>query len=186
MSSIARFSLPQYELMVESGAFDGELHQHVELIRGEIRQMNPIGPNHAAIGNLLATWSIQSAAPEEVTCSIQNPIRLPGAESSPQPDVTWLVKKRYPEHPLPGDVLLLIEVSEASLRLDCGEKAILYAEAGIPEYWVVDIEGRKLIVHREPSGDGYGAKRELGTDDMICPLCDPDAQLKVSDLFAKL
>ena len=72
------------------------------------------------------------------------------------------------------------------MHTDCGEKALLYAESGIPEYWVVDIEGRKLIVHREPSSNGYGDKQELVGNDVICPQCDPEAQLKVSDLFAKL
>ncbi len=186
MSSIARFSLAQYERMIESGAFAGEFHQRVEFIRGEIRQMNPIGADHAAVVNFLAKWSIQSASAEDITCSIQNPIRLPESDSSPEPDIVWLVQKRYPEHPLPEEVLLLIEVADKSLRLDCGEKATLYAESGIPEYWVVDIEGRKLIVHREPSAEGYRDKKSLAGDDLICPRCDPEAQLKVSELFSRL
>jgi Uma2 family endonuclease len=186
MSLLARFSLPQYELMIETGVFDGEFHQRVELIRGEIRQMNPIGANHAAIVNFLARWSIQSVSAEKVTCSIQNPIRLPESNSSPEPDIAWLVPKRYPQHPLPNEVLLLIEVADKSLHLDCGEKAVLYAESGIPEYWVVDIEGRKLIVHRDPAGDGYGETVELAGEEVVCPLCDREARLTVKELFAKL
>lgn len=186
MSSLARFSLPQYELMVETGVFAGKFHQRVELIRGEIRQMNPIGPNHAAVVNLLAAWSIRNASDERVVCSIQNPIRIPKTESSPQPDITWLVAKRYPEHPLPEDVLLLIEVSEASLHFDQHEKAALYAEAGIPEYWVADIEGRRLIVHREPGSEGYGQVQEFAGDDIASPQADPQVQLRIGNLYSKL
>ncbi len=186
MSSTARFSLPQYERMVETGAFAGEKHQRVELMRGEIRQMNPIGPNHAAVVNFLATWSIRNTSPDEITCSVQNPIRLPESDGSPQPDIAWLAQKRYPEHPLPENVRLLIEVAEASLRFDLGEKARLYAESGIPEYWVADIEGRRLIVYREPSDEGYRDTNELTGNDEVSPLCDAGARLTVRELFSRL
>lgn len=185
MSSIARFSLAQYERMVESGAFDGEFRQRVELIRGEIRQMNPIGHPHTVVVDFLTAWSFRVSTLEKLV-RIQETILLPDSDSAPEPDVVWAIEKRYSNHPQGSDVLLLVEVAETSLSTDCGEKAILYAESGIPEYWVVDIEGRKLIVHREPGTKGYGDKRELTGDDAICPLCDPEAQLKVSDLFAKL
>jgi len=185
MSSTARFSLSQYELMVESGAFAGEFRQRVELIRGEIRQMNPIGHPHTVVVDFLNAWSFRVSTLHKLV-RIQETIRLPDSDSAPEPDVVWAIEKRYTNHPEVSDVLLLVEVAETSLATDCGEKAILYSESGIPEYWVVDIEGRKLIVHREPGSDGYGDKRELAGDDVICPQCDPEAQLRVSDVFATL
>lgn len=100
--------------------------------------------------------------------------------------MVWAVEKHYTNHPEGSDVLLLVEVAETSLRIDCGEKARLYAETGIPEYWVADIDGRRLIVHRDPSSEGYRNTNELAGDDMVCPQCDPKAQLRVGDLFAKL
>ncbi len=185
MSSTALISLPQYERMVESGAFAGEFHQRVELIRGEIRQMNPIGHPHTAVVDFLNAWSFRSSDLEKLV-RIQETIRLPDCGSAPEPDVVWAIEKDYTNHPLGSDVLLLAEVADTSLRSDCGEKAVLYAESGIPEYWVADIEGRKLIVHREPSSDGYRDTRELTGDGEVRPLCDPKARLRVGDLFAKL
>ena len=98
----------------------------------------------------------------------------------------WLVQKRYRRHPLPGDILLLIEVADTTLPLDLGEKATLYAEAGIPEYWVVDIEGRRLLAHRQPAGGGYSDVRSFAGDDGVAPLSDPKALLKGNDLFSML
>ena len=185
MSSIARFSLPQYERMVESGAFDGEFRQRVELIRGEIRQMNPIGHPHTVVVDFLTAWSFRVSTLEKLV-RIQETIYLPASDSAPEPDVVWAVEKRYTNHPQHSDVLLLVEVADTSLRVDCGEKALLYSESGIPEYWVVDIAGRRLIVHRQPGNGGYLEKQEFMGDDVICPQCDPAAQLRLSDLFAKL
>jgi len=185
MSSIARFTLSQYERMVESGAFAGEFHQRVELIRGEIRQMNPIGHPHTVVVDFLTAWSFRVSALEKLV-RIQETVYLPTSDSAPEPDVVWAVEKRYTNHPQGSDVLLLVEVADTSLRIDCGEKAQLYAEAAVPEYWVVDIEGRELIVHRKPAKDGYGEKQRLTGDGIVSPQCDPEAQLKVSDLFAKL
>ena len=185
MSSIARFSLPQYERMVETGAFAGEFHQRVELICGEIRQMNPIGHPHATVVDFLTAWSFRSSALEKLV-RIQQTIRLPDSGSAPEPDVVWASEKDYTNHPLGSDVLLLVEVADTSLRSDCGEKATIYAKSGIPEYWVADIEGRKLIVYREPSAERYRDTRELAGDDEVYPQCDPKARLRVGDLFAKL
>lgn len=185
MSSLARFSLPQYERMVETGVFAGEFSQRVELICGEIRQMNPIGHPHATVVDFLNAWSFRSSALEKLV-RIQETIRLPDSGSAPEPDVVWAVEKGYTNHPQGSDVLLLVEVADTTLRVDCGEKARLYAESRIPEYWVVDIEGRKLIVHRDPSSEGYRDTRELAGDEEISPLCDPEARLRVGDLFAKL
>ena len=185
MSSIARFSLAQYERMIETGVFADQYHQHVELIRGEIRQMNPIGHPHTAVVDFLTAWSFRVSTLEKLV-RIQETILLPDSDSAPEPDVVWAIEKRYTNHPQGGDVLLLVEVADTSLQSDCGEKAVLYAESGIPEYWVVDIEGRKLIVHREPTSEGYRDKMELAGDEVVCPRCDPEARLKVSDLFSRL
>ncbi len=185
MSSIARFSLSQYERMVETGVFAGEFHQRVEFIRGEIRQMNPIGHPHTVVVDFLNAWSFRVATLEKLV-RIQETVLLPASGSAPEPDVMWAIEKDYTNHPQGRDVLLLVEVADTSLRTDCGEKAVLYSESGIPEYWVADIEGRKLIVFREPSSEGYRDRQELAGDDVICPQCDPQARLRAGDLFSKL
>lgn len=79
--------------------------------------------------------------------------------NEPEPDVfvTCLPLEDYPGNPGASEVLLLIEVSDTTLRLDRTEKAERYAQAGIPEYWVLDVPGRRVLVHREPGPDGYGS-----------------------------
>ncbi len=184
MSTIARFSLPQYELMIEHGVFDGKYRQRVELIRGEIRQMNPIGYEHTAVVDFLTEWSFRGGASADRRVRIQHTLRLPESDSAPEPDVVWVQRKKYTGHPTAPDALLVIEVADSSLSTDCGEKAALYAESGICEYWVVDIQGRSLIVHRAPAGNTYGEVQTLREDESITPICDPAAQLRVGDLFS--
>ena len=147
--------------------------------------MNPIGHQHAAVVDYLTEWSFRAGRREKLV-RIQHPILLPDSASAPEPDVVWAVRKRYTAHPLAADVLLLIEVADTTLHLDLGEKAALYAEAGIPGYWVVDIEGRRLLVHRQPSGGGYSDVRSFAGDDPVAPLSDPQALLKGNDLFSML
>jgi len=77
-----------------------------------------------------------------------------------------------------------MEVADSSLSTDCGEKAALYAEAGIADYWVVDIPGRSLIIHRDPEGNTYRDVRTLRENESITPICDPTTQLVVRDLFS--
>jgi Uma2 family endonuclease len=156
MSTLAHISLSQYEVMVEAGAFGGKQPQRIELIRGEIRQMNPIGTRHAYTVDLLNDWSNDIVPKDRVLIRCQATWRIPALDSSPEPDLMWLVRKDYSrQHPEPADVFLLIEVSEDSLRYDLGEKARLYADAGIQEYWVVDIERQAIHVHRQPQAGVY-------------------------------
>ena len=132
MSTVAHFSLDHYEHMVEVGAFAGEYQKRLELLRGEIRQMSPIGYIHAHVVTLLTDWSYDVVPRERIVIRVQNPIRVPVNESEPQPDLVWAEKgAAIDHHPQPVDVLLLIEVADASLQDDRTEKLEIYAEAGI-------------------------------------------------------
>jgi Uma2 family endonuclease len=185
MSTIAHISLAQYELMAQHGIFDGQHHQRVELIRGEIREMNPIGIEHAMAVNYLNDWSTRSLPTERVWVSIQNPIRAPHLESQPEPDVAWIKRKDYKGHPLPEDVLLLIEVSDSTLNFDRGEKADLYAEAEIADYWVVDCTSKHIEVMRNPSNRKYREVKTYRDDDDVRPLHFPEIALRPSHLFKR-
>ena len=126
MSTLAHFTLAQYELMVEAGAFDGKYHQRVEFIRGEIREMTPFGPKHAWAVDWLNAWSFENTSRQEVIIRIQSSARIPNLERAPEPDVLWLAKRDYSSrHPEPADILLLIEVAYSSVAYDIGEKARL-------------------------------------------------------------
>ena len=86
-------------------------------------------------------------------------------------------------HPRPEDLLLLIEVSDTTLRFDLDAKANLYALADIREYWTIDIVGRRLIVHRQPSPEGYREIMVYNSDESAAPLARPKRPIRVADLL---
>ena len=116
--------------------------ERVELIRGEIIEMSPIGSRHVAFVNNLTQLLVTRLAGRAIV-SVQNPVALDD-DTEPEPDLAILRHRRtvpYKEsEPATEDVLLLIEVGDTSLTYDRRTKRYLYAEAGIPEYWVVDAE----------------------------------------------
>ena len=184
MSVVTRFTLAQYELMTEAGVFDGKHRQRVELIRGEIRHMTPIGIRHGAVVDRLARLSIELLPSDRATVRIQGMLTLPALESAPEPDLLWLAPKDYFQgHPEPEDVLLVVEVAESSLAEDTGEKARLYAEAGIADYWVVNLAADSVEVFRDPQAGGYGSRQTRRGDDEIRPLAFPKVVLRPSVLF---
>jgi Uma2 family endonuclease len=124
--------------MVQLGAFD-HLKRKVELIRGELQEMNPAGPLHDDLVTYLTNWSARSTSPKTTMVTSQTGLDLAELDSRPEPDLMWLRAKRYRgRHPSAKDVLLAIEVSYSNLHSDSTQKADLYAEAGIDEYWIVD------------------------------------------------
>lgn len=148
------FSVSEYHLMAEVGILSED--DRVELIEGEIVKMSPIGSRHAACVSRLNRLLNRLLRPDTIV-RVQDPIRLDGY-SEPEPDVA-LVKPRDDfysrEHPEPGDVLLLIEVADTSVERDLEAKLPLYARAGIPEAWLVNLPAETIEVHSRPDGGEY-------------------------------
>ncbi len=151
-----RFTVDDFARLGEAGIFtEGD---RVELIDGEIRDMTPIGQPHAWIVNRLTRRLVMRLA-DRAYVSVQNPLRLDG-HSEPLPD---LVVARGGEddyadrHPEAGDVLLVIEVADSSLRYDRAEKMPRYARSGIPEAWLVDVTDRAVTVYTAPGSGGYAS-----------------------------
>ena len=147
-----RFTVDDYEQMIERGILTE--NDRVELIRGEIIEKMSIGDPHAArVKQLNRTYG--SLVGDRILISIQDPIRL--ADSVPEPDVA-LLRLRADFYsagkPQPADILLLIEVSDTSLEYDREVKRALYAEAGIVEYWILNLVDECLEVYRQPQPDG--------------------------------
>jgi len=184
VSTVAHLTLDQYDRMIAAGAFEQGRRLRLELIQGEIREMTPIGPTHESVVDALNEWSMDSLPRRRVRVRIQNSIGLPDLESAPEPDVVWVVRRNYfHKRPSAADVLLVIEVAESSLAYDAGEKADLYAAAGIADYWVVNVSDRSIEVRREPAGGRYRSlKTHLG-DDEIRPLAFPDVTLQPASLW---
>jgi Uma2 family endonuclease len=179
------FTIEEYDRIADAGAID--VDERVELLNGEICRMSPIGIAHAACVDTLLDLLAQRI-PRSAKLRVQNPLRLP-PRSEPQPDVQVL---RFRDdhygtsHPEPDDVLLLIEVSQSSLELDLRIKLPLYARAGIQEVWVVDLEARRVLVHRGPGAGRYQDVRAVVTGETVTSLALPEVELAVADILISL
>ncbi len=169
--------------MVARGAFD-HLNRKIELIRGEIREMNPAGPIHDDLIIYLNHWSTTATNPKEIRVAVQTGLSLAGQQSRPEPDLMWIRAARYRQsHPTANDVKLAIEVSDSSLQADLIEKAGLYAEAGIVEYWIVDAHGKCIHVFRDPTAGKYCNRSVSKIGEQLSPIAPCTTPLDLKDLF---
>ena len=140
----------------------------VELIRGQVIPRSPIGSRHASTVRRLDRLFHRRIDPEALV-SAQNPIHL-NRHSEPEPDLALLEPKEEvyaARHPRADEVLLVIEVSDTTLDFDREVKARLYAEAGIQEYWIVNLEEDGLEVYRQPGSQGYAETTLLQRGDEV-------------------
>lgn len=181
-TSTAVVTVEQFDQMVADGAFGPE--QRIELIQGEVREIPPPNPPHENIVDMLNEWSFASTTCQEVRVRIQNSLGLPELDSVPVPDAAWMRPENYHQRrPHPDDVLLIVEVSDSTLRSDLTTKSDLYASAGLADYWVVDVNARCVHVHSAPGPGGYADRQSYDETQAISPLAFPDVQLSVADLF---
>ena len=164
-----RISLTQFERMIEAGIFTPG--DRVELIEGEILDMAPTNfPHEACVARLNRLLTL-AVGDNGYVWPQNNSIRIPDL-SRPQPDVT-LLKWRDDEYgpksapPTADDVLLVIEVSDSSLKYDRTRKLALYASAGIPEYWIVNLNGNLVEIHSEPQGSTYQNRFRSGPGETL-------------------
>ncbi len=185
MSTTLHLNIDEYNRMVMLGAFD-HLNRRIELYRGEIREMNPAGPRHNDLIMYLNSWSVRSTDPKTILVTVQTSLELAGQQSCPEPDLMWLRAARYRDrHPTSSDVKLAIEVSDSSLRTDLTEKATLYAEASVIEFWSVDAVGRCIQVFREPANGKYRHVFVAGLGEQLSPLEPCHPPLDINALFAE-
>ncbi len=181
MSTIAHISLEEYQRVA---AADGFGSRRLEYIRGEIREMSPKGDRHEDLVDCLEEWSHEAVRGKPVRVRVQNSILLSGIPALPEPDVAWVVRGRYSRRkPEAKDVYLLIEVAESSLGYDLGEKADLYADAGIGDYWVVDARAERIVVHRDPAAGEYRSVQSFSGSQEIRPLAFPEIALRPEVLW---
>jgi len=177
-----RFTLDEYHRMIEAGILNED--DRVELIRGEIVQMAPIGRDRASCAARL-THILLGRLHGRVVLWPQNPlVILP--DSEPQPDIILLAwRDDFYRHalPEPKDVALLIEVAGSSLRYDRRLKGPLYAEAGVRDYWIVDLEGDAIEVYRDPTVAGYQRTERVVRGATLAPLAFPDVTLAAADIL---
>jgi Uma2 family endonuclease len=176
------FTVHDYHRMVDAGIlYEGE---RVELIRGEIIAMSPIYPPHnGAIHR--ATQTLVRLVGDRAIVGVQGSIRL-DEYSEPQPDL-YLLRPRddfySSRYAGPADIFLIIEVADSTLKYDQTVKLELYAETGVPEYWISNIQDDMVIAYSEPQGKTYGTIRELKRGETVAPQLLRDFRIPVDALL---
>ncbi|WGV24634.1 Uma2 family endonuclease [Halotia branconii] len=177
-----KFTVEQYQKMIESGILTED--DRVELIRGEIIEMSPIGTKHAACVNRMINLLVQLLG-KRVIVAAQNPVAL-NDNSQPQPDVA-LLKPRddfyATAHPQPQDIFLLIEVADSTIEYDREEKIPLYAQANIIEVWLVDINEEIVEVYQQPTAAGYQLMQKFASSQTLSLPAFPDVNITVNEIF---
>lgn len=180
-----KWTRDEYNRAWQSGAF-GETK--VELLNGEVIVKAPRTPQRATV-IMLASAALWQIFREGTTIRNQMPLVVSDA-SEPEPDLAVVhgSPRDNPTHPT--SALLAIQVSTCTLAGDLGIKAALYAQAKVPEYWVVDINARLLHVHRTPiasaslpNGHGYQTISRFTGTDSVSPLSAPDSSIAIADLL---
>lgn len=179
---IYRLTVNAYHRMIDAGIFDED--DHVELIDGELRAMPPLNAGHAGKNKRLNRLLSQRVG-ELALVAVQDPLTL-APRSEPEPDLMLLRPRGdYYEdaNPTPADTLLVIEISDSSLRYDRNTKIPLYASHQIPEVWLIDIKNRELEVYRDPGPQGYRQILMPDVDQVIAPLLLPNVEIAVRELW---
>ena len=177
-----RFTVDEYHRMGDAGIFHDD--DRVELIDGRIVEMSPIGGRHVACVIRL-TNALAPLVGARGLVSGQNPLVL-GRRSEPVPDVVVLRRRDDLSGawlPAREDALLVIEVAETSLRYDRETKIGLYAEAGVPEVWLVNLLGDAVEIYSDPLEGGYRDIRTARRGETIAPLAFPDLRLPVAEIL---
>lgn len=177
----------EYERLIDLGAFGPD--DRVEFLAGQLVVREPQGSPHATAVRLVA-HALRAAFGRDWTIEPQLPVAL-DEESEPEPDVTVVAggpRDYLASHPTRP--ILVVEVAMSSLALDRGEKASLYARAGLRDYWIVDLVDHLLEVYREPTvaaeaphGWRYASAITLQARDRVTPLAAPSAEIPVADLL---
>ncbi len=176
------FTVTEYYRMADAGIFGVE--ERLELIEGTILTMSPKGIKYAACNDKAAKYLGQLISNRAFVRN-QNPIDL-GQLSEPQPDLVLVLPREeryFDHHPIPDEILLVIEVASTSLEYDLGIKNRLYASVGIPQYCVLNLVNNELVDHRQPSADGYQNKQTYGVNDSLSLVAFPDILINVSELL---
>ena len=175
------FDVEEYHRMGQVGILGPE--DRVELIEGEIVRMSAIGHGHAFTVMMLTNLLVKAVG-DRALVSPGNPVRLT-RHTEPQPDLMLLrLDADYREEfVVPGHVLLVIEVADTSLAYDRGVKLRLYAQAGILEVWIVDVQHERVEVHRDPAGEGYRTVEVVPRTGRLSPAALPDAQIAVAEIL---
>ncbi|MGF1480395.1 MAG: Uma2 family endonuclease [Cyanophyceae cyanobacterium] len=179
MTTLVKWTVEDYHRMIEAGILS---ERRCELIGGKIVEMAPEGPLHRFINETVGDYLRQQLGTAALV-SEAHPITL--VDSEPEPDIAIIQppRSRYRNrHPAPQDIYWLIEVADTTLAEDTGEKLTAYAKAGIPEYWVIDVQRSQVKVFRQPLEEQYRSETTV-TAGTVSPLAFADVAISVERLL---
>lgn len=159
-----RFTLEDVRRIWDAGGFPN--YPSIELIDGEVFEMPADGWRTTNWNALINRWLVMNASPDTLVVPDKT---LAVGEDGLKPDF-WLYPANIDPRDVTGaDCLLVIEVSDTTLRWDIGQKAARYALGGVREYWVIDVEGRQVFVHRLGQDGTYGEPMVFGAEEPLVP-----------------
>jgi Uma2 family endonuclease len=173
-----RWTCAEFHRFGDLGLFEG---RRAMLIDGVILEEGPMNPPHAITIELVEEV-LRAVFATGWRIRVQSPLVL-GQDLDPEPDLAVIAgtARGSSGHPTTAD--LLVEVADSSFNFDTQEKRLLYARAGIRDYWVVDVNGRRLLVYRDPQAGDYASHQVLGPTDAVAPLAAPPTVVRVADLL---
>jgi Uma2 family endonuclease len=176
------WTVDDYHRMIASEILTTETR--VELIEGQIIEMSPQQPPHAATTQ--RTWKyLNRMLAGKADIRIQLPITLP-PNSEPEPDIAVVrinPREYISGHPTPDDIFLLIEVADSTFTTDRNKKSRIYAKAKIPEYWVLNVNSQQIYIFREPGENGYTQEIILDINAKISLITFPEIEIEIKQLF---
>ena len=168
--------------MAEAGILSAD--ERVELVRGVVREMSPKNRAHVIATNRVCD-ALRKKLAGRARVYQEAPLRVPSIDSEPEPDVMVCSNPDLDAYGTESmKPILVIEIAGSSLAYDLEIKSTLYAEAGVPEYWVVNLVDRVLEVFRDPGEAGYRRRITLKPDQTVSPEAWPDVELMVADVLA--
>jgi Uma2 family endonuclease len=173
------FDIQSYHRLTEAGILGED--ERVELIHGEIIEMSPVGSQRAGLVKKIRTLLGEQIG-KRAMLGVQDPIIL-DEHSEPEPDIAILKYREdfyTSDHPRPEDVLLLIEVADTSLEVDREVKMPLYAAAGIPAYWIINLRDQQVEAYFAPQGSLY-KQRIIATPQDTLSLPSLQLQIKTGE-----
>ncbi len=179
MKTLVKWSVEDYHRMITAGILSD---RPVELLAGEIVEMSPETPIHYNTARR-GTKYLEELLAGKAEVRFNGPVTLSSSEPEPDIAIVRLPESAYNErHPEPQDIFWIIEVANTSLQKDVDIKAAIYAEAGIPEYWVLNLAAKNIIVFREPENGQY-LSEQIIEEGVIIPLEFVDVQVSVERLL---
>ncbi|MCA1638356.1 MAG: Uma2 family endonuclease, partial [Acidobacteria bacterium] len=175
------FTVDDYYKMIELGILKD--YEKAEIIEGELIKKMTVGDKHAAVVNFLTRFFVKNVS-DDILVSVQNPVRLSQFNEA-QPDLTLADLRKFDgkRHPRPDEVILIIEVSDSTVKYDRNKKLPLYAEAKISEVWIINLLNEIVEVHTKPSVGLYQSVKIFRRGEIVQSEVLPDLSLQVDSVL---